>query len=259
MSRPVTQEWLQMSKDALLAASQRKRVDDFKMHCKIANATAGMSYFDRMQAAEALITSSVIQIIDGKLRISSLENASWLFDLLEEGDDESWTFFDNLKLDSSTLKKFDNKLLKDLGDRGEEFMIEVIKNSLDPSLHNRIIHVALTDDTLGFDVAAPDPRDSQNVVLLEVKTSSRPKPKFRFYLSRNEYENGISKQNWWICCIRITGGEAQLEGMIQASELEDKVPKDSSSEASWQSTLFSVDLSTHKPHHFSDWYLSLNT
>jgi hypothetical protein len=258
MTSSVSPEWVQISKDALLAASRRQRVDDFKLQCKIAKPTAGMSYFDRMRAAESLIKSGVIRILDDKFQVVSLENATWLTQLLGDGDTSSWEFIDALKLDNSTLKKFDDTLLKDLGERGEAFMIEMIKNSLDPSLHSRIKHVALSDDTLGFDVIAPDPRDSQSNILLEVKTSSRPKPNFRFYLSRNEYETGLSRPNWWICCIRLNEGFARLEGMFQASELESKVPNDASAEALWQSTLFSLDISSHQPYYFSEWFRSLN-
>ena len=57
-------------------------------------------------------------------------------------------------------------------------------------------------------------------VLLEIKTSIRPGNNIIFYLSRNEYETGIKKNNWFLVFVQIIDNSEKLFGTFKPISLQ---------------------------------------
>jgi hypothetical protein len=65
-------------------------------------------------------------------------------------------------------KKYDNTELIGIGQKGEEAVVKLLHQLIDERYHNRIRHVALVDDTAGFDIRAPSVKNHEDFVFLEV-------------------------------------------------------------------------------------------
>ena len=247
------ERWKSLTLDALRAAMQGVTVKDFKMRARLERPEAGFAPFDRLNAAEFLIKNGVISVVDERLKVENLLGIDWLLEDATNGNAEVWSALEKLPPNVDSTRKFNDQLARQVGLRGEEFVVATIKDSLDPQLHHLVKHVSLHNDTLGFDVIAPNPLNTERNVFLEIKTTSRPGENFRFHLTRNEYRAGLDHSNWGLCAVRLENGQGSIEAFLNVGVLERLVPVDQSMNATWSVVTFEIDVRQYCPDVFEAW------
>jgi hypothetical protein len=200
----------------------------------------GLGFEDHTRALQFLIGSGAVRNSDGYLRFGELGGQVWIKDLLGVSDPATWSFFDK-----SFKKKWkfdpDNHNVAETGLAGEIFVISELKKVIDSDLHDLIQHVAIDDDSLGFDISSPSVGDARGQVHLEVKATTRPGDLLNFFLSRNEYDVGCSVSNWFLVFVRMDKGQPVLMGHLSSSEILDRAPTENSELFRWQILKGQVD------------------
>ena len=201
----------------------------------------GFGFEDHARALEFLLGEGAVRESHGTLKIRSLANLPWLATTIAGGDSRAWQLIDNLP---SKLWKYnpDEFANSELGLRGELFVLDELRKSLDEDLHEQIQHLSLEDDSLGYDIFCPSLFEARGEVRLEVKTTSRPGNDFIFYLSRNEFEVGNSVKNWFVVFVKINEGGPVLLGHLGVGDVVDRVPRDADSDFKWQSVRGRIDI-----------------
>lgn len=119
-----------------------------------------------------------------------IEEVSFDINEASEGSDISATIPAKVERKSQILKK--------LGTRGELIVLEYERNRLiknkRPDLAKKIIHVAKTDDTAGYDILSYEIDGKPKYV--EVKATKLPPGKAQFYISLNEKNKSEKLQNY---------------------------------------------------------------
>lgn len=230
--------------EVLKAASDRISVQDFDIQCQLAPATSGKSYYDRLRVAEKLVDEGIIEKIDGHLKIIAKQVPSWLKEGLLAGSPISWKILETIDTKGKIQGKIDLELLASIGFEGEMEVIRHLKASLPPALTTRIKHISLTDDSAGFDIAAPSTQQHDYSCLLEVKTSSRPGEEFRFFISRNEARIASLNDNWRLVAVLRQDKGYQILGHLTYAHFASILPDDTSPFAKWESAsiLLPADL-----------------
>ena len=127
-------------------------------------------------------------------------------------------------------RQFDEMERRELGVRGEEFVVQQARAELEAlgrhDLAAAVRRVSAVSDQLGYDVVAPTLIATRR---LEVKTMGRREPGLmRFFLSRNEFEVGLRDPAWALVACEVSGEkELSLLGWCRAAAVEPYVPIDS--------------------------------
>lgn len=217
-----------------LVAPDGISVADFKIYSGL-NDKYGLGFEDHRRGLSYLLSHGYVIENNGYLSLGHLTKQDWLIDELIAGESVAWSFVDTFP---KTRWKFnpDDSLNSEIGLQGELFVIEQLQKTLDPDLHQRIIHSSHFDDGLGFDIEAPSQNEHRGTVFLEVKTSSRPGQEFNFYLSRNEASVGSRIRNWYLVFVKIDNDKPRLLGYCPYSEISHNLPANRDVNFEWQST-----------------------
>lgn len=118
-----------------------------------------------------------------------------------------------------------------LGEEGEAGFVALLEEVWPGSTS----HVAMYADGLGYDVAF---RHEGRVWHLEVK-STRHRSFDRVFVSRNEYEVGLSDPSWVLILLKLSvDGDIQRLATVDWEVLQSRVPLDRHSTAAWESCRF---------------------
>jgi Domain of unknown function (DUF3883) len=126
-------------------------------------------------------------------------------------------------------RKVDEQRLRELGVAGEQLVVEACRAHLQGrgryDLAARVHQVSLIDDTLGFDITAPDCAGVRH--RLEVKATAALPGRVQFYLSRNEARVGLGDRNWSLVVVRRTFDlSLEIAGWTTAAPLHPALPDD---------------------------------
>lgn len=216
----------------LEAANNKLLFEDFKLSARLST-VIGELYEDQLRTLGNLIESKFIALVDSRLVLGALSETDWVLEAFEEPTPDLWKVLDAFP---DSAWKFDPIDLSNqlLGLAGEKFVINELRRNLPQDKQTEISHVSLFDDSAGFDVKAPSIFRSEELVCLEIKTTSRPGEDFRFYLTRNEFDKGKTVRNWTLVFVRKVGEDFQIEGYLPHSEIEKLVPQDMTEGFKWQ-------------------------
>jgi len=240
--------WFDTAIEIVEFACKRKRKDDFIVDAKLRPQIVGKSYSYRIDVMEQLIRTKIVRIQDDRLAIGSSFDVEWLNNALISGNSKAWEYVAALGNNRAIDKKFTPEVLKKIGDTGEAFVLNELRKHHPIELHSQINHVAEYDDTLGYDICSPSIANTDYNSLLEVKTSVRQIPrKFEFFLSRNEFEVGISNRQWCIVAVSIIDNKPIVIGHIYCYQIESRLPRDIDDSAKWTSCKLSVEMEMFRP------------
>jgi hypothetical protein len=108
------------------------------------------------------------------------------------------------------------------------------------SLLEKVVHVSLISDQLGYDIKAPDGHGG--VHRLEVKTCSTSAGDFVIYLSRNEADTGKRDPTWHVVICRYSDGHAEVIGWVPFVSLAPRLPADPASGGQWVTAQLRFEL-----------------
>jgi len=234
--------WFDTAIEIVDFAHKRRRKGDFIVDAKLRPQIVGQSYSYRIDVMDQLIRTKIVEIQDDRLIIGSSFDVEWLNNALISGNSKAWLFATAIGKDGLIDKKFNPEVLKKIGDTGEVFVVNELRKHHPIELHSQINHVAKYDDTLGYDICSPSIVNTDYDSLLEVKTSVRQTPdKFEFFLSRNEFEVGISNRHWCIVAVSIVDNKPLIIGHLYCYQIESRLPRDTVDSAKWVSCKLSVE------------------
>lgn len=220
--------------EVITAAKQNQHFEDFKTGGRLTgDIRAG--YQARMAAFSVLSEQGFIKLDSGLLVLGELSPESWLTDGLRNGENASWQICDAFP---ARARKFKPDLfnLEEIGREGEEYVVSWLKSNLEPELHASVVHVALSDDTAGYDISSPS-ANLPSRILLEVKTSTRVGTHFSFHLSRNEWATAARNPNWYLVLVSKANGNLSFFGYLDGKSLVGYYPKDSHQDFQWTSVV----------------------
>jgi hypothetical protein len=215
-------------------------LNDYKKF-SLAKKSVDDSYTIRMNILDSLIDAGIIIIDNETLLINNDLSSSFMDNYLLKGDKNAWLLIEEAKLEDHFFQKFDDKQLKEIGLQGEKFIVKKYMELLDVKYHKQIQHVSLISDVVGYDVASISMFNNNKKVLLEIKTSIRPGNNIIFYLSRNEYETGIKKNNWFLVFVQIIDNSEKLLGHLNPFHFKDFIPNEINETVRWQSLKIVLD------------------
>jgi len=236
----------EMVLEVIEAAHNRVGKKDFDLQCKITPPTNGKSYFDRVKVFEKLITDKVIEIDDGRLRLATSNIPNWLYSGLKGGSETSWEIFEKLNPSNKVLEKIDRSLLEEIGLDGEKFVLDYLTKTLPQECHKRLKHVSLYDDSAGYDIQSPSVIDTNNTLLLEVKTSSRPGSIFNFFISRNEARIASLNNNWSLVAVLKKQEQYEIIGFLSYEQFSSYLPINISPNCQWESARIKLPINAFK-------------
>ena len=245
MSSPTiySSSWVKMSQFIIREALKHTTLEDLNKQLLIKEQRMGEGYHDYNRMLKRLRDDGIILIDDKRLYVGKIDNVDWVEDGMKKGDVFAWELAELIDPQSNLIKKYDDTRLKEIGDIGEQAVIDILKSELDKSYHAHIKHIAAFNDTAGYDISAPSVGNNEKQVLLEVKTTVRPSRNFTFYLSRNEYNVALRSLNWHIVLVRITSNIPKTLGYIDLNHFEDWLPNEIDPRAEWGNLKISVDIS----------------
>lgn len=203
----------------------------------------GKSYQDRLRVADKLLSDGTIFLDDGFLRIATHEVPAWLGDDLKRGLSVAWDILETLDPTQKLANKFDRIFNEELGYEGEEAVVAELQSKLPQSMHHRIHHISLVDDSAGFDIRSPSILDTSVNILLEVKTTSRPGDQFVFYISRNEARVASLNESWRLIGVVKESSGISILGTLLFTQISSLLPIDISDLGRWESAKISVPRS----------------
>ena len=233
-----------MARDCLGFARDGSMLEEYKLFCRRASGV-GTSYYDRMRAADTLLESRFIEIQDGRLSLPIDPKMDWLLDDLVNGDSNAWGL---ARFHPQLFAKYEiiNNNLSEIGYRGEIAVVELLNELLPLQMRSYINHVAVYDDSAGYDIFSPSTRIVDSGFLLEVKTTTRPGDQMTIFLSRHEFDVALANRNWRLVVVRIINKLAVVQGHVSISEFTRFMPIETSANCEWMSVkvTLSVDLLT---------------
>jgi hypothetical protein len=144
---------------------------------------------------------------------------------------------------------FDQSRGSELGERGENFVVEEARSNLirigRSDLADRVQRVSELSDQLGYDVVAPT---LNGVRRLEVKTSGRASvDEFHLFLSRLELEVGLADPSWALVACRLDANQVvTIAGWCRARALEPHMPSDAA-RGRWATVEISLPVASLEP------------
>jgi len=235
MNSSASEQWLQMALDVVTAAQDGMTVQEYDRRAKLIQYQAGAGYIDRMRVLDRLIEDRIVGLDDRTLTLGSIDGVDWIISGLQHGNQLTWTISEAVDRHRRVIRKFDSDALEEIGRIGEDAVIKRLAELLPTEECASVRHVSLNDDTLGFDIVAPSTRKSDEVQLLEVKTTVRPGVNFPFFISRNEFRVGVNNSNWSLVCVRIIDGEPVILGHLRLSQVAELFPVDTDDSVKWAS------------------------
>ena len=229
--------------EVLKAAREGLSVNDFTVRCQLAPIETGKSYQDRLRVADKLLSDGTIFIDDGFLRIATKDSPLWLMDDLKKGLNVAWNILGVIDPTQKLGNKFDRLFNEELGYEGEITVLAELHSRLHESVHHRIKHISLTDDSAGFDIRAPSTLETSTDVLLEVKTTSRPGQNFNFYISRNEARVASLNENWRLIGVVKEPSGLSILGGLSFMQISSFLPVDKSENGRWESARITIPKS----------------
>jgi len=235
--------WLPLALDVLGYAKKHKTVEEFKKFASIQPVSLTQNPHDRLKILDYLLDRElIIKDPEGFLRMGVCSSAEWLTPQLELGEKSAWILLETAFPDSLLTKKFDDTNNKKIGLLGEQFIISELWRTLKDGKATRVKHVSQKDDAAGFDIHSPVNFSDKSSILLEVKTTSKPTGKFRFFISRNEFNVSQKYANWYLVFVRIINGSPILEGHLGGHKIKNLMPEDNAvGISSWHSALLNFE------------------
>jgi len=232
-----TLAWKEMALEIIDLSKSELSLDDFKKHCLLQEKTIEKSYDDRMDILNYFLNNGIILLREKKLYLGKLPKDGEFFNLLVSGDKNAWQIATATFSESTIENIFDDAYLKEIGEIGEKFVLDELRNIIPDKFHKEIDQVSQRDDRLGFDILTPSILDYDKKILLEVKTTTKPYEDFRFYISSNEYHVSQKRSEiWYLVFVRITNDIPELIGHMSGGILSDKMPDNCNDRVSWQSS-----------------------
>lgn len=192
---------------------------------------------------ENMITSGQVTIVDDRLQMNVNAIADYYAYELGQGHPFAWQLAEMCEdFVRGSGYKFDDAARKALGRDGEEYVLGWLRGHLDELLGARVKWVSEMDDSLGYDIIAPDLRDRGNEIALEVKTSSIPGNEFQFFISRNEYNMARQLENWFLIGVQKTLSRFQIIGHLDSTFFVDIPEPTLAKGVSWESLRVQVPV-----------------
>lgn len=114
---------------------------------------------------------------------------------------------------SAENRESDQVRAKEIGDRGELYVMEtekhVLKQSKFPHLADLVQHVSEQDDSLGYDVKSFDVNTGEPR-FIEVKSSTSDSDVVTFYPSRNQLLSAAKRDNYYLYVVKNVEGTPKL-------------------------------------------------
>lgn len=230
----LSDNWAEMARDIFEATKKNWSIEDYIRAIKLVEEHFGKSYLDRRNVLEWMLQNEMVRIADNRLVLGRLDQSHWFAQLLRNGSMVAWELTSDF-FPSQAIRKFEAEHLEEIGLEGEKWVFECYSRLLTCSDAERMKHVSLVNDTLGFDIVTPSLENMSRIIHIEVKTTNRPVQNPRFYLSRNEFEVGLKDPNWVLVMVQKIGGEYRIFGHCFASQLEEYMPMDTSDYSVWES------------------------
>lgn len=235
--------WYLASKEIISESLKGTYYEDFKRTIKLRPFEVDSSSEYIANVFKQLVELNVIQVINGRIRFITLDAIPWFSEALLYGDTQSWELANLVEKGTKRTYKFDPNKLAEIGLNGEKFVIEQLKKNLIQELHYRIQHISLLDDSTGYDIKSPSLQNSDNIELLEVKTSTRVHEEFfEFFLSKNEYITGIKNPSWSIVAVQVINGKPSVLGYVKSHQIESRMPKNVDDTATWESVRLKLNF-----------------
>ena len=228
--------WDELSLEILTAAKAGMAVKDFEIQCRLKPIANGKSYFDRIRVAESLIQDKLIIVDDGYLKLSKNAIPDSLVETLATGSVIAWEILDCIDPPRKQLLKLDQDLLRKIGLDGELAVLKDFRVHLTEQDYGKVRHVSLVDDSAGFDIQAPSIKNSENTLLLEVKTSVRPGDLFTFYISKNEARVARQNNNWFLIGVESSSTGFNVLGSLMFNSFSDFLPLNHSDNGEWETS-----------------------
>lgn len=239
---PVSRQWLAIARDVVSAAAEGLSIQEFNRRSVLQPLGVEASHFDRVRVLERLIEDQVIAVEDRCLALGRIDRAGWLLDGMRAGNSLIWEVAQLVDAQERAIRKFDFERLAEVGAMGEQFVVSELKRLVSPANHSRIRHVSLEDDSAGYDILTPSVSHSDQVQLLEVKTSVRPGNNFTFFVSRNEFRVGCNNSNWSLVCVRIIDNKPNLLGHVSINAIQNNFPVDQGPSIRWESSRVQIPM-----------------
>lgn len=232
--------WQELVLEVLRAAREGLSINDFTVRCQLAPIDIGKSYQDRIRVADKLLSDGTIFLDDGFMRIATQESPAWLADDLKQGLDVAWDILGVIDPTQKLGNKFDRLFYEELGYEGEIAVMNELRSRLHESIHHRINHISLVDDSAGFDIRSPSAIDPSENVLLEVKTTSRPGQQFIFFISRNEARVASLNKNWRLLGVLKEPHGLSIIGNLSFAQISSFLPADQAENGRWESAKITI-------------------
>lgn len=239
-----TNSWHELVLEVLRAAREGLSINDFTVQCQLAPIEIGKSYQDRLRVADKLLSDGIIYLDDGYMRIAVKDSPVWLTDDLRMGLDVAWDILAVIDPTQKLVNKFDRLFNEELGYEGEMAVMAELRSKLHESVHHRLRHISLSDDSAGFDISSPSILDQSVNVLLEVKTSSRPGKQFSFFISRNEARVASLNTNWRLIGVIKESKGFLILGSLSFMQISSFLPLDQVENGRWESARITVPRSS---------------
>lgn len=243
----ISDQWLAIVRDVVSAAAEGLSILEFNRRSILQPLNIEASHFDRSRVLVQLIEDQVIAVEDRCLALGRIDSASWLLDGMKAGNSLVWEVAQLVDVQERVIRKFDHERLAEIGSLGENFVVDELKRLLSAENSLRIRHISLEDDSVGYDVLAPSVTHSDQVQLLEVKTSVRPGNIFSCFLSRNEFRVGCNNSNWSLVCVRLIDSKPTLLGHIKLNLIRNNFPVDQEPSIRWESSRVQIPLTVLRP------------
>jgi len=244
---PVSRQWLAIVRDVVSAAAEGLSIQEFNRRSVLQPLDIDASHFDRVRVLEKLIEEKIIAVEDRCLAIGRIDGASWLLDGMKAGNSLVWEVAQLVDVQERVIRKFDHEQLAEIGSTGEDFVVGELKRLLSAEDSRRIRHISLKDDSAGYDVLTPSVTHSDQVKLLEVKTTVRPGNTFNCFVTRNEFRVGCNNSNWSLVCVRVVDSKPTLLGHINLSVIQSSFPVDQEPSIRWESSRVQIPLEVLRP------------
>lgn len=125
-------------------------------------------------------------------------------------------------------RRFDDKVLKRLGEVGEEAVASEWRARLKANgradLEKQVVRLSKTSDQLGYDLRAPALDES--IRRVEVKITACQEPRVHVFISRNEAKTGICDEAWRLVICRRAPAGVDILGWLTGKEVRPRLPID---------------------------------
>ena len=196
--------------------------------------TGKVLYEIRLRIFNHLVEQKFIYLdAHDRLRRNDIDDNVYVKEALRKNDSQMFKLLELIEPESEVFRLFDSTFAKELGTKGELFVIDQLVNVFGIK-REQINHIAQRDDTVGYDIFSPSTANFERKMMLEVKTSCRSNWPFHFYVSRNEIMTGKRYKNWRLVFVSAVDNEFNILGNIGFEDLVDLLPLDRANLGYWE-------------------------